>query len=313
MFEQIVLPHSASARVAVAGSTSNLGPGFDLVGLALSLVLEVECGPVRESAQAPIEFGPGSEDWPRGAGNLLTVAFERATREAGSYPQARSFRVRSEIPMSRGLGSSAAAVAAGLLLGAACGPRPVTRERLLELGVEIEGHPDNVSPALLGGCILSLPRAGQPPRVVRQALHPGLAFAVAWPAATLETRFARGLLPAQVALRDAVENPRRLALLLEGLRTGERELVELGGEDRLHVPYRLPHIPGGKRALTAAREAGAWLATISGSGSALFFIAAADSIAAVAEAARAELDRESPPAVARVLEVVERAPELTLV
>ena len=310
MFEAHSLPRSAVARVRVACSTSNFGPGFDLVGLALGLHLEVESAPLGAGDQHRLELGSGTEAWPTGRDNLLLVAFERAREEAGGAPHGRLFRVRSEIPISRGLGSSAAAVAAGLLLGASFGPRPIERTRLLELGVGIEGHPDNVTPALLGGCVLSLPLAGRPPRVVRHALHPSLAYAVAWPAATLPTSLARTLLPAQVDFRAAVENPRRLALLLAGLTSGERELIELGGEDRLHVPYRLPRIPGGAAALAAARSAGAWLATISGSGSGLFFIAPDAAIAGVAEAARVELERVSPPAEARVLEVVAHAPRV---
>lgn len=306
------LPSPARARIRVPCSTSNLGPGFDLIGLALSLFVEVECTPETGRSGHVLELGAGTGDWPDSSDNLLLVGFERGRREAGGAAHARCFRVTSRIPVSRGLGSSSSAVVAGLLLGAACGPHLPPRERLLELGLEIEGHPDNVAPALLGGCVLSLPLEGGPVRCVRQALHRSLAFAVAWPAATLQTRAARALLPAQVDFRAAVENPRRLALLLEGLRTGERELIELGSQDRLHVPYRLPKVPSGSAAIAAARAAGAWMATISGSGSGLFFIADANAIASVARAAEAELERASPPAQSHVLEAVESAPQVEL-
>ena len=299
------------ARVRVPASTSNVGPGFDFIGLALSLYLEVEVRPSASAAHV-LELGLGAEAWPNAADNLLLAGFERAWRAAGGGERRFAFRVTSEIPLGRGLGSSGAAIVAGLLLGAALAPRPIDRDELLRLAVELEGHPDNASPALLGGCVLALPRKDAAPRIVRQALHPSLAFAVAWPSVALETRVARGLLPKQVAFADAADNPRRLALLLEGLRTGERDLLDLGGVDRLHVPYRLPHIPGGERALAAARDAGAHLATISGSGSALFLVAAHESIERVARAARAELERASPPAVAHVVSAVTAATTPTL-
>jgi homoserine kinase len=287
----------------VAASTSNIGPGFDFIGLALSLFLEVEARPC-PGPEHTLELAGAAVDWPAAADNLLIVAFERAWKAAGGGEQRFAFRAWSEIPLSRGFGSSGAAVVAGSLLAGALAPRKLERDELLRLAVEIEGHPDNVSPALLGGCVLALARQGAAPRIVRQALHPSLAFAVAWPSVGLETRFARSILPVQVAFTEAVDNPRRLALLLEGLRTGERDLLELGGVDHLHVPYRLPHIPGGERALDAARAAGAHLATISGSGSGLFFVAPRKHIERVARAARAELERASPPAVARVVEAV---------
>src|SRR6185369_11065728 len=123
-----------------------------------------------------------------------------------------------------------------------------------------------------GGCTLSVPLPNGRVKVVRQKLHPDLGFALAWPSKGLATPAARKALPANVPFGDAVENPRRLALLLEGLRTADPELLALGVEDRLHVPYRLPLIAGAKEALEAARASGAWLATISGSGSGLFAI-----------------------------------------
>jgi homoserine kinase len=281
--------------LAVAGSTSNLGPGFDLCGLALSLRLKVESAP---SDRLRIVFGEGTADWPRSGGKLAD-----ALRSIAG-PTDLEIWIASEVPVSRGLGSSGAAIVAGLILGAALLEREVGRDEILARALALEGHPDNVTPALLGGFVLSVPRGpGEVPLVVTRPVHPSLAFAVAWPSAPLETGFARKLLPRTVPFADAVENPRRLALLLAGLERGDGELLALGSEDRLHVPHRLPHIPGGAAALGAARESGAWLATISGSGSALFAVASRERIAAVAEAMRAELDRASPPAEARVVEL----------
>lgn len=295
-------------------STSNLGPGFDALGLALTLELAVtlrfepEPGPPRvEVRDAP--GWPAPDGSPAPEVDLLTVAFARAletfgvepaTDDRGGRASRAVFSVESAIPIARGLGSSAAAIVAGLELGAALAERPPPQAELLRLAIELEGHPDNVTPALLGGLCLTVVDAGRP-HVVRFTPHSGLAYALAWPETRLSTSEARALLPRQVAFADAVENPRRLALLLEGLRTGDAELLRLGGEDRLHVPHRLPRIPGGAAALEAARAAGAHLATVSGSGTALFAIAPHAAVQAVAEALRAELEGPGGGASARVV------------
>jgi homoserine kinase len=160
---------------------------------------------------------------------------------------------------------------------------------------------------------MAVPRAGEPPRTVDVELHPSLAFAVAWPGARLGTTFARNLLPLEVPFADAVENPRRLGLLLEGLRRGDPELLQLGSVDHLHVPYRLAHVPGGEAGMGAAREAGAFLATLSGSGTALFAIADAEHVAGVAEAMAAAFRDAGEEAVGRVVEVVHRPAEPVVV
>jgi len=260
-------------RVVVPGSTSNLGPGFDFLGLALSLFLDVRVlGAARGDQHEFAELLGTAEGWPAGTANHFVRAFDLAASRLGVRAGALRFAVRSEIPIARGLGSSGAAVAAGLRLASAMADRAASRDELLAWGLEIEGHPDNSSAALLGGCTLSVPVPGGGVRVVQQPLHPDLAFAVAWPARGFPTPAARAVLPAQVPFADAVENPRRLALLLEGLRIGDPELLALGGEDRLHVPYRLPRIEGAAATIEAARASGAWLATISGSGSGLVAI-----------------------------------------
>lgn len=297
----------ASLRVRVPCSTSNLGPGFDCLGLALSLFLEVELelhpsggctllGRLEDEAAA----------WPREQ-NLLLRAFEVGARALALDAPAGTFHARSQIPLARGLGSSGAAVAAGLLLANALAPHPLDPSELCRLGCELEGHPDNSTASLLGGCTLGV-RAGERLAVIRPPLHPSLAFAAAWPAAQVPTRRARAVLPARVSFSDAAENPRRLALLLEGLRRADPELLALGEADRLHVPYRLPLIAGAERALAAARAAGAFLATISGSGSALIAITSAARVAAVERALAAGL--EGPGVESRRLEPVLEAPRV---
>ncbi len=303
---------SAGARgpglsVRVPASTSNLGPGFDALGLALSLYLEVRVlgvveGEDRVEADSATRAGGQGLDWPAPAHDLLLTGL-RAARAAFApgAPRLR-LQVASAIPIARGLGSSAAAIAAGLSLGAAFADRPVHAAELLRLGVELEGHPDNIVPVLSGGLCLAVPLADRPPRVVSLPLHPELGWSVAWPPDPVTTRRAREVLPDAVPFADAVENPRRLALLLEGLRTADPELLRLGGEDRLHVRHRLPLIPRAELALRAARDAGAWLATISGSGSALLAIGPRDGDAAVADAMAASFEGGTGHAVRPVLQ-----------
>ncbi len=283
--------HFAQRKIRVPCSTSNLGPGFDLLGLALSLWLEVELGPLGSQATAP--GSPGhhldlardfSATWPRER-NLMLSAFDAVFHAKGLAPPPASFRVKSQIPTARGLGSSGSAVTAGLLLGNHLlaewrgESHALTVQELHQLGMKIEGHPDNITASLFGGCTLCLPPSeGQPGSaahsggLVHAPMSDDLAFAVAWTDATLTTLEARACLPAQVPFADAIENPRRLAMLLEGLRTGAPKLLALGAEDRLHHAFRIALIPGGAQALQAALEAGAAMVAINGSGSSLLAI-----------------------------------------
>jgi homoserine kinase len=294
-------------RVRVPGSTSNLGPGFDLLGLALSLYLEARL----EWLAAEPDPTPGAYagDGP----DLLRAAFDLAAGRLGVTPDVR-LRCESEIPVGRGLGSSGAAVAAGLLLANARAEAPVQREELLRWGIELEGHPDNVAASLFGGCTLChpSPTGAEPgeaaPVLLRQPVHPSIGFALAWPARPLATAEARRALPAEVPFADAVENPRRLALLLEGLRSGTPELLRLGGEERLHVRHRLELVPGAADALAAARAAGAWLATISGAGSGLVALAPHALAAQVAHALEGPLVAASGGGGSRVAKPVTEPP-----
>ncbi|HUR27364.1 MAG TPA: homoserine kinase, partial [Planctomycetota bacterium] len=192
-------------------------------------------------------------------------------------------RAASEIPVGRGLGSSGAATVAGVLLADSLAQEASPRAALLAECIAHEGHPDNATPALYGGFTLSF-LAHARAVVIESEVHESLGFAIAWPDVALETERARSLLPKSVPFADAVENPRRLAALLAGLRSGDRALLEVGGEDRLHEVHRLPLIRGGREALAHAREAGAWAAMISGSGSGMFAICSRDDAPRIAAA-----------------------------
>ncbi|MEX1023482.1 MAG: homoserine kinase, partial [Planctomycetota bacterium] len=229
------LPH----RVRVAGSSSNLGPGFDCLGLALSLFVDAS---VLERRREPGHaYGPregAAREWSGGADDLFLRAVDAAAGRAALEP-GWVFGVSSDVPLARGLGSSGAAVAAGLLLGAELAGRS-DREKLLALGLELEGHPDNVVASLLGGLTVGVPTPEAPTPLARVSspFHASLGVVVAWSADRMPTERARAVLPTRVDRVDAIENARRLALLLSGLASGDLDLVAAGSLDRLHERYR---------------------------------------------------------------------------
>ena len=305
--------------VRVACSTSNLGPGFDQLGLGLDLWLEARLEADDRGGSGPRVVLQGELDapdgrWPAASDDVLLRALRVAAGSERDLSGLR-IRVRSAIPVGRGLGSSGAAVAAGLLLGYAhrnegVQPGPEALDRLLALGCAIEGHPDNVTASLLGGLTLCVPRDGAAPMWIRRRVHPRLAFPVAWPAMPLETSRARAALPREVALADAVENARRLPQLLDGLEHGDGERIAFGLEDRLHVRHRLPLLPGAREALAAAGDAGAFGATISGSGSALVAVSEREHAPEVSRAMGDALRRATGRAEAVALEPVLEAPRV---
>lgn len=297
-------------RVRVAASTSNLGPGFDFLGLALDVWLEVEARTADRHSLAALDGT--CTDWPEPSENIFFRAFDRVRSAVGLPPLALEVDARSEIPLGRGLGSSGAAIAAGLALGAGWeDPRRITSEigLLVELGADLEGHPDNSTASLVGGCTLAIPSSSGL-IVLPVDLHPDIGFAVAWPETQVATSEARAVLPRQVPFEDAVENPRRFAALAEGLRRARPDLVAAGLADTLHVRHRLPLIPGGEVALQAAREAGAWGATISGSGSTLIALCAPSDADRIARALIESFESQGGRAWGRAVRPVNHGPVL---
>ncbi|MGE0707770.1 MAG: homoserine kinase [Planctomycetota bacterium] len=274
-------------RVRCPATTANLGPGFDVLGLALARHNLFSFSP---SATFELEaHGEGAERLPRDPREHLGVVAYQGARAALGLPPVPGLRVEVEvgIPPARGLGSSATATAAGLLAAEAHAGRALPLARRLELATELEGHPDNVVPCLLGGLVAAAARPGQPPVALRLPLPPGgPAWVVAIPRSLeLSTREMRAALPAEVPFGDAVFNVGRVALLVGALLRGEAEALGVALEDRLHQPHRGRHIPGFAALGAAARAAGAHGLVISGSGPTLL----APSPPARAEAVRAAL------------------------
>ena len=234
-------------------SSANLGPGYDALAAALSLRLELE---VEETGAFSVQCD--REGVPCDRSNLCVRAFE-ALRPADRH----SFRIRSEIPPSAGLGSSAAAIVAGLC---AADHMYELDAPLFELALDLEGHPDNVAAALLGGFVVC---ASDEP--VRLEPPPDLEAVVAIPASAIATGEARAVMPAEVPLNEAVANVAHACLLMLGLAHDDFSLIERGLKDRIHQPRRRHLYPRSMELLERAGDLGAVGATVSGSGPSVLF------------------------------------------
>ena len=272
--------------VDVPATTANLGPGFDCLGAALDLnnrfaMRRIEGG--GERFELIIEGSEGSH-LRGGPENLVYRAAQRVWKAAGLEPVALEARVRLAVPPARGLGSSATAIVAGLMGANALVGEPLSKEKLLELAIDIEGHPDNVVPSLLGGLCMTAKAASQRWRVVRCEWTSSVKAVVAIPSIRLSTSEARRAMPKAIPVSDAVVNLGALTLLLQGLRTGSGDLISDGMHDRLHEPYRWRLIKGGDQVKQAAMDAGAWGCAISGAGPSVLALCAEDKGVAVSRA-----------------------------
>ncbi len=256
---------SQAVRVRVPATSANLGPGFDCLALALDLWNQVELRLEGDGIRVIVR-GEGSDRLPRDETNLVAQAALGLYHAAHiAPPPGLRIECVNRIPLSSGLGSSAAARLAGLLGANALAGEPLSEEEILELAADLEGHPDNVSAALAGGLALSV-RAGE--RLLVRSYAPVLPLpaAVVVPEVNLPTVAARRALPKQAPLADAVFNLGRTALVVEALRSGDLDLLGEAMQDRLHQPYRLALIPGAAAAIEAALRAGASAAALSGAG-----------------------------------------------
>lgn len=296
-------------RISVPCSTSNLGPGFDSLGLALSLSLEVELreAEVTEVTREGDELFRAVTD----ADDLFLRSLRRR-REERSLP-GTPFRatLRSTIPTGRGLGSSAAAVVAGVLAADALARRPHDPMDVLRAATAIEGHPDNAAPAILGGLCCAVAD-----RQVHAACIAGLAdvrAVVASPEGAFATKRSRGALPAALAHADATASLGRAVFLSHALRDGRTDGLAWAFRDAFHQPYRAPLLPGLAAAIEAAHEAGAIGAFLSGAGSSSIALVRHDpaSVERVIAAMHAAYERAGTPVTMRTLKVDARGATVT--
>jgi homoserine kinase len=263
----------AGVRVRVPASSANLGPGFDVLAVALDRWLELDVVP------SPSGFSFTSElDVPKGPENIAVEAFSRI-----GDPAQVAFTMRSEIPLSGGMGSSAAARVAGVLAALVLGgeePREA-RAPALAIAAELEGHADNASAAMFGGVSVELPDGP-----LNLPVPQRLAFVVVAPDEPVETEAARAALPASVPMADAVFNVGQAAALAAGLASRDLELVARGLGDRLHQPHRAHLYPRSAELVADAKTLGALDATISGAGPTVLLWCERDAVREVEAAAK---------------------------
>lgn len=284
------------ARVRVPATSANLGGGFDCIGVAVDrwLSASVEADHDLLSGDSAITISRG--------GTLASIAlapkddalymgFAAACVAGGrAVPKRLAFVADSEIPVARGLGASSASLVAGARLADASLALGLGVPALAELCTHIEGHPDNVAPALFGGAMLAVPGGGSVEArhwaFASLPVHRSLAFVFVIPPYPVETAAARAILPREVSHEIAVRAAGKGAALVHGLATGDGALLRIALDDVLHVPYRRGLVPGLANLQDAASAAGAYGATLSGSGSTLVAIAPQDAAERVADAMR---------------------------
>jgi homoserine kinase len=266
------------AACRVPASVANLGPGFDCLGLALQMFDEVavELAGAKDFVETD---GEGGATLPTDSSNLIIKSMHVALDRLGRKPVPVHVRCHKRIPLQRGLGSSSAAIVAGVFLANELCGRPMDREALFQTCAEIEGHPDNVSPALLGGLTVSIgdgPENFQTLSVEHDSLNKWK-YVVAIPEFMVNTAKARKALPKSVTLKDAAFNVGRasmvVAALLKGPGKSANSVLREAMNDRLHQPARAKLIPGRDEVLAAAYDAGALGACVSGSGPTMLAIA----------------------------------------
>lgn len=253
--------------IRIPATSANLGPGFDSLGLALDLWNEAT---ITLAIEYSVQIhGEGRERLSAGQNNLIIRSAQRLAEIVGKRLPPFHLDCVNHIPLSSGLGSSAAAKLTGLLGANALLGKPLSKQEILDLAAEMERHSDNVAPALLGGLVVSTLENG---KVLAHKIHmdanhdPSIHITVVLPDFHLSTQQARAALPEQVTLKDAVHNLSRAVMVTEAFRSGDLDLLGKAMTDTLHQPYRLWLIPGGREAMEAAKEAGASAAAISGSG-----------------------------------------------
>jgi homoserine kinase len=241
--------------VRVPSTSANLGPGYDVLAAALSMHLELE---VTETGEFSVDAGDSGV--PETRDNLCVRAFERLHPADGLR-----FEIRSEIPVAVGLGSSAAAIVAGLMAAEHLYELALERDELLAHAVDLEGHPDNVAAALYGGFVICGNHGGVP-NATRLDPPEGVEGVLVIPEERVTTAEARSALPSEVPLTDAVANVAAASLLVLGIVRSDLTLIERGLADRLHQPHRSGLYPRSMELLGEAERMGAIGATISGAG-----------------------------------------------
>lgn len=256
------MPKTA-VNVTVPATTANLGAGFDCIGAALTLYNQFKFTP-NESFSISVS-GSEAQKVSTDESNLAYQSFVKFYKHQGEKTPPVHIEIVLDVPLARGLGSSATAIVGGLMGANHLAGLPLSQDEIMELAIAIEGHPDNVVPALLGGCRLAA--SGDDNWAICDVpWHEYIVPVVAIPNFELSTAEARRVLPAQVSRADAIFNTAHLGLLIRALQTGRADWLKVALQDKLHQPYRQELIHGFEAVQTAAIEAGALGLVISGAG-----------------------------------------------
>ncbi|MBT9583437.1 homoserine kinase [bacterium] len=255
-------------RLRAPATSANLGPGFDCLGVALDLWNEVEIETLTNKNKTHLQLeGEGAAQLPHDESHLMLRAAFDYLRQRGlsRWPRLR-VSCLNRVPLARGLGSSAATRVLGVMLGQLLADGSLDTQETLRAASRLEGHPDNVAPAVFGGLACSLAEPDGTFYSQNWTVHDCWRVVVAIPNFTLETERSRAVLPAQLSRADAIFNLAHLPWLLRGLGEGRADWLRLGCQDRWHQDYRMPLIPGMGQVLQAAQQAGACAAHLSGAG-----------------------------------------------
>ncbi|MGP1375314.1 MAG: homoserine kinase [Almyronema sp.] len=289
--------------VTVPATTANIGPGFDCLGAALSLYNRFHFS-LHDGDRFEIRAkGLAAERVSTGPDNLAYQSFLRLFQQIEQAAPPIRIEIDLAVPLARGLGSSSTAIVGGLLGANAIAGSPLQQSELMALAIAIEGHPDNVVPALLGGCCLATTDSRERWVICDIPWHESIQVVVAVPDFQLSTATARQVLPDSYPKADAIFNTAHLGLLLRGLETAEPDWLAAAMSDRIHQPYRQALIPGYDDVYQAAIAAGAHGLVISGAGPTLLALTAADSANSVAQSMTQAWANSKVKAIAHILAI----------
>ncbi len=299
------MSHPTSVAIAVPATTANIGPGFDCLGAALSLYNSFTFSQLDSSPTLVVITATGAEAArvSTDASNLAYQAFAKLYQQIGRSLPSVKIDIHLEVPLARGLGSSATAIAAGVMGANILAGSPLNLEAVVKLAVDIEGHPDNVVPALMGGCRLAATGMNGEWQICEIPWHSSIAAIAAIPNFELSTAEARRVLPAHYGRADAIFNTAHLGLLLRGLETGNAGWLQAALHDRIHQPYRQALIPGYEAVYQAALNSGAYGLVISGAGPTLLALAEVTQAEQVRTAIATAWANQTIDAIVKVLQI----------
>lgn len=287
----------STVTVNVPATTANLGPGFDCIGAALTLYNQFKFSRLDLTTERLAKVTPGSGPLITVTGaeqervitddsNLVYQSFVKLYEHLGQTPPSVQIEIELGVPLARGLGSSATAIVGGLVGANQLAGEPLDKTEVMKLAIAMEGHPDNVVPALLGGCRLAATgeEVMKTWEICDIPWHSNIVPVIAIPDFELSTQEARSVLPTNFSRADAIFNIAHLGLLLRGLETGRCDWLRTSLQDRIHQPYRQALIPGYDTVQKAALAAGAYGMVISGAGPTLLALVDSASVQAVAAA-----------------------------